>query len=189
MSIDKLYDDICGLAPVDSTEKKDDYRSILRISLKKYEDLMASVKTAKIITDDDIKEVHKTCEKLKEIVKSEYQGLHSTAFTQFSNLLRGDGVSRALGSSIRFVTLKANEKPLYRMRIMENRRDLKYTDLFHIPIDKRGIVNTNRYSAPGFPCLYLGTSIYACWEELGRPSMSQSMVSLPNIMYGHNYGQ
>lgn len=98
------------------------------------------------------------------------------AFTQLSNLLNGNIKKPSLNSSILIDILKAKEKPLYRMRRMENRRDVSNKDLFHIPLNKRGIVNTNRYSAPGYPCLYLGTSIYACWEELGRPPMSQSIV-------------
>ena len=106
-----------------------------------------------------------------------YQGLHSKAFTQLSNLLNGGSGKAALGNSIMMCQLKAKEKPLYRMRRMDNRRDVSYKDLFHIPLNKRGIVNTNRYSAPGYPCLYLGTSIYDCWEELGRPPMSQNMVA------------
>ena len=50
--------------------------------------------------------------------------------------------------------------------------------MFHIPLNMRGIIKTQRYSFPGYPCLYLGTSINACWEELHRPLLSNSMVSL-----------
>lgn len=50
-------------------------------------------------------------------------------------------------------------------------------DLFHVPFDLRGKVTTNRYSIPGYPCLYLGKSIYACWEEMRRPALSDFATS------------
>jgi hypothetical protein len=83
-----------------------------------------------------------------------------------------DIVSRLIIKSI-----PRNSKSFYRMRKMENRKNVPYMEMFHIPFDKRGIISTQRYSFPGYPCLYLGESIYACWEELGRPLMGESMVS------------
>ncbi|WBO86862.1 RES domain-containing protein [Hymenobacter yonginensis] len=38
-------------------------------------------------------------------------------------------------------------------------------DLFHNPFENRGRVSTSRYSIPGLPALYLGDSVYVCWEE------------------------
>ena len=49
--------------------------------------------------------------------------------------------------------------------------------MFHIPLDKRGLVDTQRYSVPGYPCLYLAHRVYGCWEEMGRPSFGTVMVS------------
>lgn len=50
-------------------------------------------------------------------------------------------------------------------------------DLFHVPFNKRGSVTTKRYSLPGYPCLYLGKSIYVCWEEMRRPALSDFATS------------
>jgi hypothetical protein len=36
----------------------------------------------------------------------------------------------------------------------------------------RNKVSSKRYSILGLPCLYLGTSSYVCWVELGRPNLS-----------------
>lgn len=41
-------------------------------------------------------------------------------------------------------------------------------DMFHIPMEKRYLVSTQRYSFPGMPCLYLGTSYEVCCTELGN---------------------
>lgn len=53
----------------------------------------------------------------------------------------------------------------------------KEKDLFHVPFSKRGTVTTKRFSIPGYPCLYLGKSIYVCWEEMKRPALSDFATS------------
>ncbi len=52
-----------------------------------------------------------------------------------------------------------------------------YKEMYHIPLDKRQLVGTERFSIPGIPCLYLGTSVYDVWMELGRPAYSEFNVS------------
>ncbi len=53
----------------------------------------------------------------------------------------------------------------------------KEKDLFHVPFSERGTVTTKRFSIPGYPCLYLGKSIYVCWEEMKRPALSDFATS------------
>ncbi|ABX41304.1 hypothetical protein [Lachnoclostridium phytofermentans] len=50
-------------------------------------------------------------------------------------------------------------------------------EMLHIPFNKRGLVQNQRYSINGMPCLYLGTSTYVCWEELSRPDFNSFWVS------------
>jgi hypothetical protein len=70
---------------------------------------------------------------------------------------------------------KANQAdlgPLFRVRVELDGAsgiELGRKGLFHIPFEKREIVKRQRYSIPGLPCLYLGSSLYVCWEELDRP--------------------
>jgi hypothetical protein len=59
---------------------------------------------------------------------------------------------------------------LYRIRSSQA-FSLSREELFHIPFQLRHIVATQRYSIPGLPCLYLGGSLFVCWEELGRPPL------------------
>jgi hypothetical protein len=58
----------------------------------------------------------------------------------------------------------------YRIRCCETAID-KPLDLFHVPFEKRHIVSSQRYSIPGLPCLYLGSSIKVCLEELKIESL------------------
>jgi hypothetical protein len=64
----------------------------------------------------------------------------------------------------------------------------RYTpsDLFHIPFDCRYLVANQRYSFPGLPCLYLGSSLYVCWEELGRPDLNSVAISRFHLRAGEN---
>jgi hypothetical protein len=49
--------------------------------------------------------------------------------------------------------------------------------LFHIPFEERHKVKRQRYSIPGLPSLYLGGSLYVCWEELRRPKFESIHVA------------
>ena len=60
----------------------------------------------------------------------------------------------------------------YRMRSKkEGEQNFEAPDLLHIPLNKRDLIKNQRFSINGFPCLYLSTSLYQCWEELRRPNL------------------
>lgn len=67
--------------------------------------------------------------------------------------------------------------PLYRARVNDGDRDYEKNEMFHIRYDLRGKVQTQRFSFPGLPCLYLGASSYVCWLELNRPRMDKFQVA------------
>lgn len=72
------------------------------------------------------------------------------------------------------------DERFYRMRVESDnwvKRTVDKNGMFHIPFNLRGIVKTQRYSVPGFPCLYLGKHVEGCWEELGRPILSNCLIS------------
>ena len=70
------------------------------------------------------------------------------------------------------------ENIFYRIRIQANEfKGFERKDLFHVPFEKRGYISTNRYSVLGHPCLYLGRSIYTCWEEAHRPKLDNFFVT------------
>lgn len=79
-----------------------------------------------------------------------------------------------------FIEARLNP-PMYRIR--ENRTEaasgeLLGKDIFHVPFEKRHLVSNERYSIAGLPCLYLGSSTWVCWDELGRPAFDEIFVSL-----------
>lgn len=70
---------------------------------------------------------------------------------------------------------------LYRSRISVEA--LHGKDMLHIPLEKRGLVSTQRFSMAGIPCIYLATSTYCCWLELNMPQshlLYSSSIRLPD---------
>lgn len=65
---------------------------------------------------------------------------------------------------------------LYRA-IVSDRGINKIGEMFHIPFQKRYLVNNQRFSIAGVPCLYLSTSIYDCWQEMGKPDLNKLYIS------------
>lgn len=59
-----------------------------------------------------------------------------------------------------------NDENYFRMRISNT--VLSKKDMFHIPFNLCELVRTQRFSIPGYPCLYLGTSLEVCWDEIKR---------------------
>lgn len=171
----EFYDKAVELVPVNPSKDKE-FRFHFYNTLDSYYKLVSDNKKDLDLDNNKIQELKDIINKIKGIIRNQYNGLHSTAFTSLNNLLgiddKNDVVSRLI-----IKTISTNSKSFYRMRKIENRKNVPYKEMFHIPFDKRGIISTQRYSFPGYPCLYLGESIYACWEELGRPLMGESMVS------------
>jgi hypothetical protein len=65
---------------------------------------------------------------------------------------------------------------LYRLRTGPMTQ-LTRRDLFHIPFEKRQLVASQRYSIHGLPSLYLASSLWIAWEELGRPALASLHAS------------
>lgn len=73
------------------------------------------------------------------------------------------------------IQLKPNDKVYYRVRSDETQLSKKL-DFFHVPFQLRGLLGNNRYSISGYPCLYLASSLYSCWEETRRPALNKFQV-------------
>lgn len=72
--------------------------------------------------------------------------------------------------------LPYQESPnFYRAR--KGNTEFKRNDFLHIPLNNRGKIATQRFSIPGIPCIYLGTTSYVCWLELDKPADNELTVS------------
>lgn len=94
-----------------------------------------------------------------------------------------DGFSTSLNNIIEFhhnVAISCIEpnQSYYKIRVDESLKSVQNReDNFHIPFNLRHFCATQRYSIPGIPSIYLGSTSYLSYEELGRPNISTSYIS------------
>lgn len=165
------FDDIKQLFPVKILQGKD-YKESLSAVLHSY----VSILKEKKVPVEVIKSCKEINNQLLRIIDNIRRGAHSTAYSQLENILNDkNGKYHVKASDLLYDNDEFSF--LYRMRKMDERRDVTCRDLFHIPFTMRDKVSTERFSFPGLPCLYLGYSVYVCWEEMGRPDFSRVMIS------------
>lgn len=66
-------------------------------------------------------------------------------------------------------------------KVNEKQEKFERNEMFHIPLNKNHLIGLERYSMPGYPCLYLATQIELCWYECGKPDQFYvSKFEIPN---------
>lgn len=120
--------------------------------------------------------------KLKTTLSLSLQGQPSKARRQLDEAL--DLVRDQIETLVSVRTPSENVGVLYRVRLASPGKRLIKGDLFHIPFDKRHLVAPRRFSVIGVPMLYLGSTLFVCWEELGRPELDQMWMSAVRVQAG-----
>jgi hypothetical protein len=120
---------------------------------------------------DSKKIIHELCDKLIKVIKLYYQGMIGKAYAEFENAV--DGLNYPIKCT-RETLFKSDL--LFRAREGDNKQ-YSLTEMFHLPFEKRNYASSQRFSMPGFPCLYLSNSAYVCWEETNRPQIDKMQVS------------
>lgn len=75
-----------------------------------------------------------------------------------------------------FLDINNNVEPTF-FRARVGRDEYLYTDLLPIPMTLRQKISTQRFSVPGIPCFYLGSTSYCCWLEMDKPRDEEFNVS------------
>lgn len=130
---------------------------------------------------------------LLEAIKEQYSGNVSQAQILIDqlleNLVAGDEeiAVTTIANSIAFNDIEDatdeidTEVQFYRARTSDNFTKYERKDMLHIPFDKRHLIATERFSIPGLPCLYLGSTSFCCWMEIGNPADHQFNVSYVHV--------
>lgn len=128
------------------------------------------------------KELLRNISLVNNVVDKYLDGRISQCYIMLDDWWNGKG--KAIGvRSMPFNIFRPGDRDKYfRMRIKD---DSEFTtkDMFHVPFEKRGKVGNERYSVSGFPCLYIGSSFYVCWEEMGRPDLKDIVASSLRCTY------
>ena len=126
-----------------------DYRKDIEKFRKDYPDLF-----------DDVKAV---CRGICAAVDCSFRGYPEKAYDSFK------GVMEILGKDPLLIDKeKVKEESLYRVVDVGNAAVPDRRRVFHVPFNMRSKMSTQRYSIPGFPSLYLGTSLELCCMEVGK---------------------
>lgn len=151
----------------------DDLFQKFKLLIQKVNEMGASEKSLKVVK-------HYT-DKVREAIRSYYNGNITRSHTIVKNLLKGCLDNQLAVSSINDCTAfhgsPKTEIQFFRARTSEEVRTFKSKEMLHLPLNLRGLTGNYRFSIPGIPSLYLGNSSYSCWVELGRPAEHNFNVS------------
>jgi hypothetical protein len=110
---------------------------------------------------------------LKEVMSLYLNGYPAEAFQLLKQTLDEDNLYQNLNYN-RLLRIDDNA-PFYRSKKIFDKREHgkpnKFVrkpgprDMFHVPFEKRKAIGTNRYSIPGFPCIYLSDHLQTSWSE------------------------
>lgn len=124
-----------------------------------------------------IKTIEKIQHGLTNSLKAFLSGDIKGAYDIFDEVLSYPTVYRHLRRiSIPLKEICNKHKPLFRVR-KSDRPVVTRKEIFHIPFTHRHLVNAQRYSVAGLPCLYLGSSLYICWQEMDKPDFDKLYLS------------
>ena len=167
------------------------YKILLKDLLEKYIHKIKTLRTKGDLTSwlkENIDNFQSTNNSLIESLDDYLNGSSGEAYQNISNLLNGDFLQQTIGYlkyplNKRYLD-KSDTKSLFRVRYSDSYLENR-SDAFHIPFDKRYLVKTQRYSLAGIPSLYLGSSLYVCWQEMGKPDLNKLHLSHYKINRTH----
>lgn len=143
---------------------------------RKFDDYISEL--GKSIDDDylilnigNVKKIEELSNSILKTIINYYHGLRNDAFLEFEKAMKIAEKYLLLDN----ISSEEMQK-LYRIRYGDNNLFSK-EEMFHIPFEKRSIIKSQRYSIPGFPALYLGSSSYICWDEMKRPNFQNIHIS------------
>ena len=122
--------------------------------LSKYVDYLRDIQCP----EDKVNKIEKFAKDIYCCLREYYFGQHESSLFYFRRAIQ----------SIHFDAFyrKVSADTFYRARTNKEATLYQADEMFHICFEKRHLVKTQRYSYPGLPCLYLGSTVEVCCEEL-----------------------
>ena len=172
-----IMNDILGKLFIEKEEYKfpivfrsDNFKDELSCLRDSYVNDLKQFYAAKCVVDG-VDKFRKLC---VESLSYYLRGIHSQSFNCFEKAI---GELKIDNSHLLKTSIK-KEDLLFRGRENSDIADYNDDQMYHIPLNCRSIVSTQRYSFPGLPCLYVGASVYTCWVEMNRPSFEKFQVAM-----------
>lgn len=130
---------------------------------ERYSELLHSIDDSCMIKTRLLEEAEHTKQRVIDSINDYYSGNLMGASTEIQRL------HWHFKDTLNVRTIKKGDI-WYRGRVMKRGKKLfNRKEMFHIPDNHRENVSNQRFSVNGYPCLYLGKSVWDCWEELDEP--------------------
>lgn len=178
MTKEEFYKNINERIPV--RRKSDSFLEDISAVYQELESIVSDLDVADFVDesskDKTIQTIKRSIEVIKNILLKYYDGCHGEAFSMLKSHLLNNNAELL---DLSFINIpKTQDSGIYFYRARKNNGSIKtFKDMFHIPNTRREIVKTERFSVPGYPCLYLGNTVFDCWEEMGKPSFDELFFS------------
>lgn len=185
MNLKELLDHELLRLPKDWSAKYDSYKQALLSTGEEYLELLEQLDEKDISGKDLI--IGELCKSdLIEVATKVFQAANGCVRTYLDkgnpheafNIFREafvikENVRKSIQPSYLIDFCKVDE---IQYRLRKGIKDGHQKELFHAPFELRHILDTNRYSIPGYPTLYLANSVYTAYKELGEPSYDNLYV-------------
>ena len=137
MNADELKKEIDSIFPC---RWGDDFLRDFQKTLDRYFNMVSCLEN---VTENIKDEIKNLCNQLVNVLNHYYDGRKGEAFNEFSTIMNGTTDTLGLFSSIDSVDINPEEF-YYRTRERKPGVEFSIQDMFHIPLNKRGIVSTQR---------------------------------------------
>jgi hypothetical protein len=169
----KFFDSEALRIPLERTSNDEDFEQYLRGVFDRYLKAFDVLQDSNHLTRD-IRErqprAAQLCTSVSTAVREYLSGSPHGAFQVIQETLASEDFRNHIGCLRMFdVAGSSPLREMYRIRSTDEPAIYGRKDIFHVPFQLRHLVKRQRYSIPGLPCLYLGATLYVCWDELGRP--------------------
>jgi len=179
MHVTQIIDDQLLKYPISRNDCDLDYLDYLSKKYADYITLLKSISTSDTISKRirrNIPKCERICRSIEKCITEMYRGKPSVAFDCFSHCINSN-----IAPFRHFYSVPISRKDERVQRLFRIRRSKKdivsRKEMFHIPAELRYKVDTQRFSIPGVPCLYFGSTVYIAWCELDQPDFSEINVS------------
>lgn len=163
-------------------ELVDFYHNVFEQYKEKVASLDDIITRPKILKEGLIETIEKVEERIYQSLDDYYAGRLSSAIAEMDFLFQ----DLDLLLPQKYNQYSINQDDLwYRGRIKkEGIKIYASREMFHIPNHMRENVSNQRFSFNGYPCLYLGKSIWTCWEELDEAHLDDICFAAVKITKG-----
>lgn len=161
--------------PLDRSAVSFDFLDYIKSTFREYHDSIAKLST-RYFEASHVTRSRELTNGITEAIEHYYNGSPYKAYEALVKAI--NIVSPDLDKIINGALWASDhDENLFRMRCCDNRPHT-IEEMCHVPFELRHLIATQRYSIPGYPSLYLASSVYVAWKELRQPPQKDKVYTV-----------